>query len=99
MLLPARTEKEYELYSVSAPFEKFYPEDFHDELAVVTVTQGAITRCPFVAGQFDIHIPTVKNDLEAKGQHEDNIYNADYFLVRIEDLEEVLQMNVRLCFS
>lgn len=99
ILLPAKTSEEYENYSIEAPFERFYPEDFHDCLNIVTVTQGAMTKCPFIDMQFDIHIPTVKQDLLAQGKHGDSIYEADYFLVRMDDLEEVLQMEVRNKFN
>lgn len=98
MLLPVRTENEYETYTIDAPFERFYPEDFSDTLKIVTVTQAAITRCPFVEQQFDIHIPTVQKDLLAQEKSADEIYDADYFLVRMDDLEEVLQFDIRESF-
>lgn len=99
MLLPVRTGKEYETYSINAPFERFYPEDFNETMKIITVTQGALTRCPFVEQQFDIHIPTVKQDLLSQRIPPDSIYEADYFLVRMDDLEEVLQFNIKNGFA
>lgn len=99
LLVPARTVKDYETYSVEAPFERFYPEDFHDDLSLVTITQGALTRCPFIDGQFDIHIPTVKTDLNSNGKPSDSLNSANYFLIRIDDLEELLQYSLRKHFN
>lgn len=99
LLVPARTVKDYETYSVEAPFERFYPEDFHDELAIVTITQGALTRCPFIEHQFDIHIPTVKTDLQFSGKPSDVLDSAKFFLIRIDDLEELLQFSLRKHFN
>lgn len=97
MLLPTRTDEEYVNYSVEAPFERFYPEDF-GELKIVTVTQAALTRSPFVKQQFHIHIPTVQSDLCNLGMDINAINDADYFLVRMDDLEELLQFDVRKFF-
>lgn len=99
MLLPARTDEEYINYSIEAPFERFYPEDFHDDLKIVTVTQAALTKCPLVEQQFNIHIPAIKQDLISQDIPVDTIYNADYFLVRMDDLEEVLQFNIKNGFA
>lgn len=98
MLLPARTEKEYETYTINAPFERFYPEDFYDSLKIITVTQAAMTRNPYVDQQIQIHIPTVQSDLCKQGIYQNAIYDADYFLVRMDDLEEVLQFDIRNVF-
>lgn len=95
LLLPVQNEKEYETYTINAPFERFFQEDFHDAMKLVTVTQAALTRCPFINQQFNIHIPTLKNDLLSQQLSPEQIYHADYFIVRLEDLEELLQMNIR----
>lgn len=94
ILLPIRTNHQYVTYTVEAPFERFFPEDFHDELPIITVTQGALTKGtnPY---QFNIHLPSVQNDLARMNHFEQTMNESGYFLVRIEDLEEVLQFEVR----
>ncbi|MET3508424.1 hypothetical protein [Halalkalibacter oceani] len=95
LLLPANTSEEYATYTVVAPFERFWPEDFHDSMAVITVTQAALVRDPFHEKDFSIHIPRVVEDLASNGGNMESLHNAEYFLVRFDDLEELLQMNVR----
>lgn len=94
LLAAAKTDSEYIKYTIDSPFERFYSEDFHDEMSVITIAAGSLTRDPFKDRQFSVHIPTVKQDLEFNKIPSNNIYNADYFLIRIEDLEELLQFDV-----
>ncbi|TSB47155.1 hypothetical protein [Alkalicoccobacillus porphyridii] len=98
MLITTKTDEEYMSVTIDSPFERFYQEDFHDEMAIITVTSGAMTRDPFKDRQFSIHIPTVKIDMTSNDIHPDNIYQADYFLIRLEDLEELLQFDVSKYF-
>ncbi|WP_062052406.1 hypothetical protein [Bacillus sp. JCM 19034] len=98
MLIPCNTSEEYITVAVDAPFERFWPEDFHDALSVTTVTQAALTKDPFNNKQFSVHIPTVLSDLKYQNKSMD-IDSIDYFLVRLDDLEELLLMNVRSFFS
>ncbi|WP_100406636.1 hypothetical protein [Bacillus solitudinis] len=95
MLLPADTGEEYANYSIEAPFERFWPEDFHDSMTVVTVTQASLVRDPFNEKNFSVHIPSVVDDLTKNGGNMEHINDSQYFLVRFDDLEELLQMNVR----
>ncbi|WP_062049255.1 hypothetical protein [Bacillus sp. JCM 19034] len=93
LLATAFLQDEYANYSVEAPFERFHPEDFHDSMSIITVSQGALLRDPFCLTRFSIHIPTVIHDAVSNGS---NIhFNFSHFLILIDELEELLQMNVR----
>ncbi|MCM2677739.1 hypothetical protein [Alkalicoccobacillus plakortidis] len=98
MLVSAITNDEYVSYTIDSPFERFYQEDFHDEMSIVTVNSAALTRDPFKDRQFSVHIPSVKKDMEFAKLHPDNIYEADFYLIRVADLEELLQFDVSKYF-
>ena len=95
ILLPVHTNNEYESYTIEAPFERFFPEDFHDELINITVSLGALTKGA-TTNQFSIHIPTVRRDLISGNHQAEMIDEADNFLIRMVDLEELLQFDVRM---
>lgn len=99
LLVPAFASEEAPSYSLTAPFERFYPEDFNDHHMILSVSQGALMKNPAASSHFSIHLPTVQRDLTVNGHPAQAIYGADFFLIRMEDLEEVLQMDVRGCFK
>lgn len=98
MLVRSNTNSDYVSYTIDSPFERFYQEDFHDEMSIITITSSALTRDPFKDRQFSIHLSTVRKDMEFAELHPDNIYEADYFLIRIDDLEELLHFDVSRYF-
>ncbi|KMK77712.1 hypothetical protein [Alkalihalobacillus pseudalcaliphilus] len=98
MLLPADFSGTYATYSLNMPYQRFYMEDFHDDLAIITVTQASLTKDAFYPHGYAIHIEQLRQDLRQNGQST-SIEHADYFLVRFDDLEDVLQMSVRNQFS
>ncbi|MBP3951165.1 hypothetical protein [Bacillus suaedae] len=101
VLLPNMLKEEQELtsYTLQSPFERFYPEDYHDELKVVSVSQGALRQCPFYEHQFDLDVEQLKKDI-ARMQHDpDAIYETDYFAVMVDDLQELLAYDVVFRFA
>ncbi|WP_413378744.1 hypothetical protein [Alkalihalobacillus sp. 1P02AB] len=99
MLLPADLSDSYVHYSLNLPYERFYPEEFHDSLAVITVSQASLTKDPFNQQSYSINTEQLKADLLMNGGNLHHLEEADYFLVRFDDLEEVLQMSVRRYYS
>jgi hypothetical protein len=99
MLLKANTSEDYVTYTVDAPFERFWPEDFHDSMAVITVTQAALNLDLFNEKEFSVNIPQVISDLTDNRDKMEYLHEADFFLVRFDDLEELLQMNVRRLYT
>jgi len=99
ILLQASTSEETVSYTIDSPFERFWPEDFHDSMVVITVTQAALHRDPFNEKDFSVSIPQVVKDLTDNKGNLEHLYDADYFLVRLDDLEELLQMNVRTLYE
>ncbi|OLS34187.1 hypothetical protein BTR22_19045 [Alkalihalophilus pseudofirmus] len=94
-LLKIDTSERFARYTVDAPFERFWPEDFHDSMSVITVAQAALVRDPFDSKIFSINLNQVIEDLEAQQANASQLHEASYFLVRIDDLEELLQLSVR----
>lgn len=92
LLLPVVTDKQYVTYSIEAPFQRFYSEDFHESLKLITVTQAALVKDPFNPNCFSVHMPQIINDLDVTPIG--NLDEADFFIVQMSDLEEVLQMSV-----
>ncbi|WYP26821.1 hypothetical protein NSQ54_01510 [Alkalihalobacillus sp. FSL W8-0930] len=94
LLLPATSLHAPLSVQLDAPFERMEAEDFHDDITVVTVTQAALAIRAIDETHFVLHTDQVKNDLETHIPD-----SVDYYLIRLEDLEEVLQMNVKPYFS
>ncbi|MDQ0207465.1 hypothetical protein [Alkalicoccobacillus murimartini] len=94
LLLPAPNTFGSLTVNLSAPFERMEAEDFHDELTIVTITQAALAIRPADQNQFILHTDQASKDLEVSMPAD-----IDYYLIRLEDLEEVLQMNVRSFFN
>lgn len=95
-LLPNFLQEECKevIYSVESPFERFSQEDFNDEMKLVTVSQGALTACPLYNHQFKINIEQLIRDLTRQNHHIDSIYSIDYFVILVDDLEELLNYDV-----
>ncbi|MEC2073201.1 hypothetical protein [Alkalihalophilus marmarensis] len=95
VMLPwSEAEHHVRTYSVEAPFERFYQEDFHDDLKLVSVTQGALTQCPFIDHQFDINLQQVQRDLIRQDHDPEAVYETNYYVVLVDDLEELLNYSV-----
>lgn len=98
MILPANVADQSAFYSLNAPFERFYPEDFYDEMKSISISQGELLRSPTDPYAFGISHDLVKRFLMNNGQSPELLYEVDYFIVRIVDLEELMQMDVRRIF-
>lgn len=93
LLLPVDLRQEYVTYNIMAPFERI--DDFHDSLSAVTVTIGALSKGPFDPYDITIHIPTVRKELFLTGYNPEHLNEADYFILQMADVEELLQLEVR----
>lgn len=94
LLLPATSHSSSLSVQLDAPFERMEAEDFHDELTIVTVTQAALAIRPVDETHFVLHTDQIRNDLEVQMPE-----SVDYYLIRLDDLEEVLHMNIKPYFS
>ncbi len=81
-------------YSIDIPFERFYQEDFHDDLRIVSISQGALKPCPFYEHQFHIDTNQLKIDLHHQGYDPNAIETSDYFTCLVDDLQELLTYDV-----
>lgn len=95
MLVPCNTSEDFATYSLDAPFERFWPEDFHDSMSVVTVSQASLVRDPFRDKDFLINVVQTLEELKANGGNIEFFNESEYFLVRMDDLEEIMQMQIR----
>lgn len=93
LLVPATKNSGTLSFNLTSPFERIEAEDFHDELTIVTVTQAALAIRPLDDTHFVLYTDQITSDLDV------HIPDAvDYYLIRLEDLEEILQMSVRPYF-
>ncbi|WP_026701472.1 hypothetical protein [Salibacterium aidingense] len=78
-------------YNVSQPIERFYEEDFAD-LAILSVDIGELVRDPFDDYVFAINTNMVQSRLESSGHDPAMLEEAEYFIMLVEDLEEVMSV-------
>ncbi|TWI53989.1 hypothetical protein [Halalkalibacter nanhaiisediminis] len=81
-------------YSVEIPFERFYQEDFHDDLRIISVSQAALQPCPFYDHQFHMNIHQIRLDIEKQGHDPRSIEETEYFSCLVDDLQELLAYDV-----
>ncbi|MFD2704043.1 hypothetical protein [Salibacterium lacus] len=82
-------------YTVPESVECFYEEDFAD-LAILSVDMGELVRDPFDDASFAINIGMVQSRLESSGYDPAMLDEAEYFIMLVEDLEEVMSMDLTL---
>ncbi|OIJ12701.1 hypothetical protein BKP37_12945 [Anaerobacillus alkalilacustris] len=98
LILPVNIDGAFSYYSLQAPFERFYPEEFYGDMKNVTVSQGELVRCVDDPYSFGISLDLLTNYLTKNGYPLEVIHEADNFIVRFDDLEELLQFDVRGIF-
>ncbi|WP_197284469.1 hypothetical protein, partial [Bacillus sp. JCM 19041] len=64
-------------------------------LSAVTVTMSALSKGPFDPYDITIHIPTVQKEILLAGYDPERLEEADYFILQLGDVEELLQLEVR----
>ena len=100
VMMPRIKEKgAVQLFSVESPYARFYQEDFHDELRLISVSQGALKQCPYHDHQFHIDIEQLQNDLLRQDHDPEAVFETDYFVALVDDLQELLAYDVVTRFS
>lgn len=77
--------------SLSAPFEKQDPEEFHDDIIGMTIEMADLVRNEIRPKQFGILLPYVKARAERLGY---DISDIKQFIIQVSDIEEVMQMTL-----
>lgn len=77
------------------PFERMHPEDFHDDFQGLTISLGEMLRDPFDDNTFSIDLELVEKYLVKNGISTLVMAEIEYFVMLIDDIEELMQMNVR----
>lgn len=77
------------------PFERMHPEDFHDDFQGLTISQGEIMRDHFDKLTFLIDLKLVENYLVQNGISPLMMADIEYFVMLIDDIEELLQMDFK----
>ncbi|MFZ4452049.1 hypothetical protein [Salibacterium aidingense] len=85
-------------YKVSQPVERFYEEDFAD-LAILSIDMGELVRDPFDDYSFAVNTELVQSRLESSGYDPAMLEKAEYFIMLVEDLEEVMSVDLNLLFD
>lgn len=81
-------------YTLQSPFERMHQEDFHDDLKIISVSQGALKQSLEATYQFHLNLEQLKKDLEHMHHDPDAVYETDYFSVLVDELEELLSYDV-----
>lgn len=95
LIVPADTQKEHVAINISGPFSRMYPEDFHDDFKGLTISQGEMFRDHFDETRFLIDIKLVKQYMLKQEINPALIYEIEHFVMLLDDVEELLQMDVR----
>ncbi|MGY4690402.1 hypothetical protein [Salibacterium sp. K-3] len=88
---------EIRFYRVPQSVERFYEEDFAD-LAILSIDMGELVRDPFDDDSFAINIDMVQSRLKRDGYDPGMLNEAEYFIMLVEDLEEVLSLDTTSLF-
>ncbi|WP_100372156.1 hypothetical protein [Bacillus sp. FJAT-45037] len=96
LIVPASKSDQTATYEVCGPFERFYTEEFHDEFRGLTVTLGELLRVRDKPMTFSISLLAVKTFLLQRYGSSDVLDEIDYFVLLIDDIEELLQVEVRV---
>ncbi|WP_247104875.1 hypothetical protein [Halalkalibacter sp. APA_J-10(15)] len=86
-------------YKVDGPFERIFQDDFHNDLKTISVSLGALKRCPMFDNQFEIDIEQVKKDLWRMSHDPEAVYETDYFAILVDDLQELFAFDVTTRFT
>lgn len=95
LIVQADIDKEHMSIDVSGPFIRMFPEDFHDDFKGLTISQGEMLRDHFNETTFLIDIKLVKQFMLKREINPALIYELEYFVMLLDDVEELLQMDLR----
>jgi hypothetical protein len=95
LIVPASTKHSTQTFQLETPFERFTAEDFHDEFKGLTITLGELIRVANHETTFSVHIPSVRTFLTKRYGSDQHLENIEHFVILIDDLEELLQVDVR----
>ncbi len=95
LIVPANLSAEHVVVDTTASFSRMYPEDFHDDFKALTISQGEMLRDHFKKNTFLIDIKLVKESMIKQEINPTLIYDVEYFVMLLDDVEELLQMDVR----
>lgn len=87
------TDNEFS-YIIEGPFERFHQEDFHDDLKTISLSLGVLKLSMLSELMFTIDIQQLQADLAHMSYDPDVVYEADYFIVLVDDLQELLAFDV-----
>ncbi len=80
---------------ITAPFERMYAEDFHDDFKALTITQTEMLRDHDMETVILIDIELVKRFMKNNSIDESMMPEVEYLVMLLDDVEELLQMDVR----
>lgn len=97
LIVPFSTDTQVERLSINieAPFERMYPEDFHDDFKGLTISQGEMLRDHVKDTTILIDLELVKRFMIKNDINPTMIFEVEYFVMLLDDIEEILQLDVR----
>ncbi|MFB5664042.1 hypothetical protein [Alteribacillus sp. HJP-4] len=88
------TDGPVSFYTNNQPFERFNPEDFHDDIHSMSIDMSELLQDPFDDYSFGINIELAAMRLEKGDINPALLEDVEYFILLVDDLQKV--MNVRL---
>jgi len=85
-------------FPINAPFEQLRLEDFNDDTMSLSIIQADLIRNFEKPDQFGVYLPFVIERMESSKNsygYDFDYYEIEQFIIQMDDLEEVLQMNIR----
>jgi hypothetical protein len=83
--------KETVYVPINAPFQRQQFEDFHPDAFGISVTLSDLTLRSDKPQKFGIYLPPIRRRAVERGY---DYWNAEYLIIQVADIEELLQMNV-----
>ncbi len=95
LIVTADHSTERMLIDTTNSFSRMQPEDFHDDFKGLTISQGEMLRDHFKDTTFLIDIKLVKKYMIKQEINPALLYDIEYFVMLLDDVEELLQIDVR----
>ncbi|MGJ9384298.1 hypothetical protein [Salipaludibacillus sp. CF4.18] len=93
LIVKAITDVKCPYYTVNGPFERMLEEDMLDFHAF-TVPLGDMIRDPFKENSIGVPVYKFKADLESKGIDPNLFNDIDYFIMLVDDVQELIEVNI-----
>lgn len=97
VIIVANTHEDVPYYSLNTPFEKIRTENMYMETMTLSIEDLVIN--PEKEKCFGVLVHKYKERMEKQGIDPDFFNDIEYFIIQCDDLQEVMNMDLRDIFS